>query len=104
LETQIANLSEEVASLREQSRYPARPQEPPPEPKPEDQTPTVLVFHDKHILEVRNYAIVGQTLWVLSERKARKISVSDLDLVATARLNEERGVQFQAPTGKNKSK
>jgi hypothetical protein len=104
LETQIANLSEEVASLRmeEQSRYPVRPQERQPEPKHEEQKPTVLVFHDKHILEVRNYAIVGQTLWVLSQRKAKKISVSDLDLAATARLNEERGVQFQAPTGKSK--
>jgi hypothetical protein len=47
---------------------PARPQ-PHPTPSPV----TVLVFKDKHIREVHNYAIVGETLWVFSEQRAEKI-------------------------------
>lgn len=104
LARQVASLSQEVATLRaeEQSRYSALPQPPPaPESKTQEQKPTVLVFRDKHSLEIANYAIVGPTLWVLSEHKARKIPLSDLDLGATARLNEERGVEFAAPIVKN---
>jgi len=29
----------------------------------EENTPTILVFRDGHRSEVRNYAIVGKTLW-----------------------------------------
>jgi hypothetical protein len=58
---------------------------------------TVLVFRDQHQQEVRNYAIAGETLWVLNEQTAKKISLADLDLAATVRMNDERGVDFQVP-------
>jgi hypothetical protein len=58
---------------------------------------TVLVFRDQHRQEVRNYAIAGGTLWVLNEQTAKKISLADLDLAATVRMNDERGVDFQVP-------
>jgi hypothetical protein len=57
----------------------------------------VLVFTDKHTQEVENYAIVGQTLWVFSELRATKIPLSSLDLDATTKANEERGVDFHVP-------
>ena len=58
---------------------------------------TVLVFRDQHQQEVRNYAIAGGTLWVLSEQAAKKIPLSELDLAATTKANDERGVEFQIP-------
>lgn len=59
---------------------------------------TVLVFRDQHKQEVQNYAIVGQTLWIFGQR-TEKISLSDLDLPATTKTNDERGVDFRVPGG-----
>lgn len=58
---------------------------------------TVLVFRDQHKEEVTNYAIVGQTLWSFSAQRAQKIPLSDLDLPATTKANDERGVDFHMP-------
>jgi hypothetical protein len=58
---------------------------------------TMLVFKDKHQEEVQNYAVVGGTLWILDEKKASKVPLEDLDLDATTRLNDERGVEFEVP-------
>ena len=60
-------------------------------------SPTVLVFRDQHQQEVGNYAIVGQTLWNFAPRRTQKIPLSDLDLVATTKANDERGLTFRAP-------
>ena len=62
-----------------------------------DQPQTVLVFKDGHQLEVENYAIVGSTLYDLSEGHRRKIALSDLDLTATAKQNDDRGIDFKLP-------
>jgi hypothetical protein len=59
--------------------------------------PTELVFRDKHTEEVQNYAIVGQTFWILNNDKARKIPIAQLDIPATQKANEDRGVDFQLP-------
>ena len=59
---------------------------------------TALVFRDQHVEEVRNYAIAGGTLWVLNDHQAgKKIPLAQLDLAATARMNDDRGVDFQVP-------
>jgi len=55
------------------------------------------VFRDGHRSEVQNYGIVGQTLWIFTERHARKYPLSDLDLPATKAANEQRGVEFTVP-------
>lgn len=71
---------------------------PKPEPPPVvDQPPTVLVFKDGHQLEIANYAIVGSTLYDLSKGPRRKIALADLDLAATTKQNDDRGVDFQVP-------
>jgi hypothetical protein len=62
--------------------------------------PTVLVFKDGHTTEVHNYAIVGSTLWALSQNRSQKYAVSDLDIDKTIQENEKRGVEFTAPTQK----
>jgi hypothetical protein len=57
----------------------------------------VLVFKDGHQLEVANYAIVGSTLYDLTGGRRQKIPLADLDLTATAKQNEDRGVDFRIP-------
>ncbi|HXZ40003.1 MAG TPA: hypothetical protein VEG68_04635 [Terriglobales bacterium] len=74
----------------------APPREAAPAP---DQPQTVLVFKDGHQLEVENYAIVGSTLYDLTEGRRHKIPLSDLDLDTTTKQNEERGIDFQVPSG-----
>jgi hypothetical protein len=58
---------------------------------------TVLVFRDQHNEEVTNYAIVGQTLWNFSAQRTKKIPLSDLDMAATEKANDDRGVTFNVP-------
>jgi hypothetical protein len=59
--------------------------------------PTVLVFRDQHREDVQNYAIVGETVWVFSEFRARKIPLAELDIDTTRKVNEDRGGDFQVP-------
>jgi len=64
-----------------------------------DQPETVLVFKDGHQLEIGNYAIVGSTLYDLSDGHHRKVALADLDLNATVKENDNRGVDFDLPSG-----
>lgn len=66
----------------------------PSSPQPD----TVLVFKDGHQLEVQNYAIVGNTLYDLTDGHRRKVPLADLDLTATTNQNDDRGVDFQVPS------
>ncbi len=68
-----------------------------PDARPID--PTLLVFRDGHQLEVSNYAIMGQTVYVF-DAHAQKIALSDLDVSATVKANDDRGVEFHIPTAK----
>jgi hypothetical protein len=74
---------------------------PPPareaDPDPPSVPATVLVFRDQHKQEVQNYAIVGRTLWTFAPQHTQKIPLSDLDLPATTKANDERGVDFRVP-------
>jgi hypothetical protein len=62
-----------------------------------DQPRTVLVFKDGHQLEVQNYAIVGSMLYDLTPGHRAKIALADLDLTATTKQNDDRGIDFQLP-------
>jgi len=67
-------------------------------PTPESPQPsTVLLFKDGHQVEVGNYAIVNQTLYDLTPGHPHKIALIDLDLAATQKQNDDRGVAFQLP-------
>src|SRR5271166_935742 len=55
-------------------------------------TETVLVYRDGHKETIQNYAVTGNTLWIFNENHARKVPLSSLDLNATRRDNDERGV------------
>ena len=62
-----------------------------------DQPRTVLIFKDGHQLEVQNYAIVGAMLYDLTPGHRAKIALADLDLTATSKQNDDRGIDFQLP-------
>jgi hypothetical protein len=89
----IDRLEDEVAELRQQ-RNSSRPSA---QSKPEIRASTILVFQDKHTQEVQNYAIVGETLWVFDAQKASKVPVDNLDIPATTKANDDRGVDFRLP-------
>ena len=99
LTRELDRLRLEVDRLREERAQPNQPapqQAPPPAAykPPADQLATVLVFRNGKREEVKNYAVVGQTLWVFTEQRARKVPLSDLDVSATRAINEERGSDF----------
>ncbi|MFZ0312735.1 MAG: hypothetical protein WAL85_08525 [Candidatus Korobacteraceae bacterium] len=83
-----------------QAYAPAPPPEPPAPPpadvKPGD--PTVLVFRNGKQQEVTNYAIMGDSLYVFDQAR-KKIALADLDLPATVKANDDRGVEFNLPPG-----
>ena len=62
-------------------------------------SPTVLIFRDQHQKEIRNYAIVGDTLWNFAPERREKIPLANLDLAATVKANDDRGVTFRVPGG-----
>ena len=99
LSYEVERLTREVQRLREEQQLLRESRQAPPEP-PLAQTPSVpviLVFGDGHQIEVQGYAIVGQTLWALTEQTSTRISVADLDLEATQKSNAQRGIRFPLP-------
>jgi hypothetical protein len=110
---QIDDLSQEVQRLRQEKESsqtasalaatPApRPTPVPPQasvepPKIDSGLPVVLVFFDKKIQEIKNYAVMNEMLVVFDGTRTRKIPLRDVDLAATMKLNDERGVDFQIP-------
>src|SRR5260370_9111778 len=90
-------LREQDDREREEESY-ARRSVPREEERAAADPATVLVFRDQHVEEMHNYAIARGTLWVLNDHQAgKKIPLAHLDLAATAKLNDDRGldVQFQ---------
>lgn len=60
--------------------------------------PTLLVFRDRHTEEIRNYAVVSGTLWSFTGQRTQKIPLAEIDLAATVKANEDRGVTFTVPS------
>lgn len=61
------------------------------------QPSTLLIFKDGRKAEVENYAIVGETLFEFTNGLTHKVQLADLDLPATQKANDDRGVEFHAP-------
>lgn len=76
----------------------------PPEPVVAPQPTTVLIFKDGRKSEVQNYAIVGGTLFDLTDGRSHKIPLADLDLPATQKANDDHGVDFRVPREEHASK
>lgn len=92
LEEQSARENEEQDRYeRSQPREPLHAELTAPSP------PTTLIFRDEHKQEIQNYAIIGHTLWSFSTTRTEKIPLSDLDIPATQKVNEDKGVNFRVP-------
>jgi hypothetical protein len=68
--------------------------------------PAVLVFRDGHSEEVQKYVIQGGDLYATAAYSAtgswtKKISLTDLDIPASLKINKERGTKFNLPSGPN---
>ena len=73
---------------------------------PRELPPAVLVFHDGRREEVSEYTIMSGTIYSKADywttgSWTRKIQIADLDVPATLRLNQERGVKFVLPASPN---
>jgi TolA-binding protein len=89
------------AAAKTAAATPAASSTPPGAVEADEATPTtVLVFHDGHRVEARNYAIVGQSLWIYTADDSKKVPLADLDVAATKTANSDRGVVFQLPPAK----
>ncbi len=87
---------QDAYARQDQDRYARRT--PPPQQTTSLSAPaTVLVFRDQHQQEIQNYAIADGTLWVFTAQFAKKIPLSELDLDATQKANDDRGVEFEIP-------
>jgi len=90
---EVEQIQSKVNQLRSQRAKSAGPSTP-----AETHSPAVLVYRDGHTENVENYAIVGSTVWIFNEMRAKKIALSELDLPATKRDNEDRGIDFPVPS------
>jgi hypothetical protein len=104
LSYQVERLTREVERLRqEQAEAAVRQQSPEPPPPPAARapeppaTPIMLVFRDGRRMNIKSYAIVRDTLWVVDDRVSRKIDLSELDLVATQQANAGRVMLLPVP-------
>ena len=62
-----------------------------------DRPDTLLIFKDGHHIEVQNYAIIGDMLYDMTPGHSHKVLLADLDLDATTKQNDERGIDFRLP-------
>jgi hypothetical protein len=66
--------------------------------------PAVLVYRDGHSEELSSYSIIGPVIYTKGDywssgNWTRKIQIADLDLPATLKQNQDRGVKFELPSG-----
>ena len=102
LATQVQQLSEEIADLREEERDRDRRETREAAPNAsitakEPGLPVEFIFRDGRHITARNYAIAGQTLWILDEHVAKKFALADLDVDATQQTNAAKGIDLRIP-------
>jgi hypothetical protein len=77
--------------------YPPASEQAQPSPVPESAEAVTLVFKDGRPPEqIHNYILTRTTLYVRDEHR-RDIPTDQLDLAATAKVNQAAGVAFQLP-------
>jgi len=63
-----------------------------------NQPATALVFKDGRRIDVRNYVMTKNTITVLDGGVRQHFPLTQIDVPATQKANDERGVTFKAPT------
>ena len=74
--------------------------------KPLRLPPVVIVYRDGRTEELTSYSIIGDAMYAKADYWSsgawtRKILLADVDLPATVKQNQDRGVSFQLPSGPN---
>ncbi len=98
LDSRLGRLEQQLEEVEQAKPGALSAQAEPPIPT-RDQPETILVFRDGHTQKVKNYAIVGNTLYDYSTGTRHKIDLGDLDVSATQKQNDDRGVDFRLPHG-----
>jgi len=75
-------------------------------PPPRELPPAVLIFRDGRKEEASEYTIMNGTIYSKADywttgSWTRKIQIADLDVPATLKLNQERGLKFVLPASSN---
>jgi hypothetical protein len=93
LREQVQQLTDEVRSLQSELTA-SQERRVQTQESTEPVTPFVLVLKNGKRLESQGYAIVGDTLWILSPSGRERIAVSNLNIPATQKENLRRGITF----------
>jgi hypothetical protein len=100
---QIRNLSENVQQLQAeitlaQTQAPTAlaPEAATPPSKP-PATPVTFIFKDGKRIPSQGYAIMGQTMWILTPGGPVRVALKDIDVVETRKANITEVIRFQAP-------
>jgi len=96
LEEQQA-LGEQDQDAYAQARRQSRPAQSSASQSAENDPKTVLIFRDQHQREIQNYAIVDDLIYVFTPQRTEKVPLAVIDVPATVRANEDRGVDFHLP-------
>jgi len=77
-----------------------------PAAPPLELPPATLIFRDGRREEATNYAIVGGVMYLRSDywtsgAWAKQIQLAELDIPATLKANQDRGVKFALPSAPN---
>ena len=66
-------------------------------PAPEGEEPVTIVFKDgRQPEQIHNYILTRSTLFV-GDKQRREIPTEQLDLAATAKANQDAGIDFRLP-------
>jgi hypothetical protein len=102
LAMEVQRLSDEIADMRDEQAVQRMRERPAPPPGTSmsvvnPAASTTFVFRDGRRVTAQNYAITGETLWVLNEHSAKKFALADLDRAATEQVNASSGVDLHLP-------
>jgi hypothetical protein len=98
----VQELSDQVQALRDEERRRDEARNNTTSNSAAAERDTIFVFRDGHQISTKNYAITGETLWVLGEHTAHKYALNDLDPAATEQANAKNGVDFHLPSAPEK--
>jgi hypothetical protein len=93
-----------VTNFGEASEQALSPESATQAPLQKEMAPAVLIYRDGHREEVSSYSIIGRVMYTKSDywtsgAWTRTIQIADLDVPATLKQNQQRGVKFELPSG-----
>jgi hypothetical protein len=96
LRAQVQQLTNEVQQLR--AELAARGGQAPQTSASGQKPPSItLILKDGRHIDAPGYALLGTTLWVFDSDTASKIPISDINIDATQKENQKRGVDIVFP-------